>query len=467
MTCIRIRHSRCSLGGTNLPCVFGPLTVLASAVHEPNSTPSTMATHRSADTNFASTDGTSTTIANAAATAERKLNPFLHGLAGCVAGMASAAVFFPLDLVKTRQQATEGTRKLRMLATVRNTLATGGPSALYSGLSVNLYGSGFAWGLYFFGYNSLQAVLRRHHGDDKPLGSVDYFLAANVTGAIVCVVTNPIWVVKTRMQLQDRDRPRPSLNGGGKAAALRPPASSSTVAAAAAAAAGDVAPAPARAANPVLAGHHRYSSMWDGLHKLAVQEGLPGLSRGLVPNLLNVVHGSIHIASYERLRSFTLQLVAPAAQARRSALGGAVHRGTTDDGLTALQTMGCAAIAKTFALVTTYPLQVFRTRQHRVPESAPTTTAATEALAARTMNPGGVSGAGVGASGPAKASAVALETPRYQYEGILRLAKNIYRLEGVAGFYKGVLTASVREIPAACVTFLVYESVKQHLLAAS
>ena len=140
-------------------------------------------------------------MATTATAAERKLSPFLHGLAGCVAGMASAAVFFPLDLVKTRQQATEGTRKLKMLATARNILATGGPSALYSGLSVTLYGSGFAWGLYFFGYNALQQVLRRRHGqDDKPLGSADYFLAANVTGATVCVVTNPIWVVKTRMQ---------------------------------------------------------------------------------------------------------------------------------------------------------------------------------------------------------------------------------------------------------------------------
>jgi solute carrier family 25 folate transporter 32 len=371
--------------------------------------------------------------------------------------MASAAVFFPLDLVKTRQQATEGTRKLKMLATARNILATGGPSALYSGLSVTLYGSGFAWGLYFFGYNALQQVLRRRHGqDDKPLGSADYFLAANVTGATVCVVTNPIWVVKTRMQLQDRDRDRSraamnGVNGGGEATASRAAATAAVGAAA--------------AQKPVLAGHNRYSSMWDGLYKLAVQEGLPGLSRGLVPNLLNVVHGSIHIASYERLRSFTLQHVAaPASQARRGALGGPA--GTVDDGLTALQTMSCAAIAKTFALITTYPLQVFRTRQHRVPEAptaAATTAAATEALASQ--GGAGITGAGTdaGVGRTAKASVLSGTTPRHQYEGILLLGKNIYRVEGVAGFYKGLLTASVREIPAACVTFLVYESVKQHL----
>ena len=288
---------------------------------------------------------------------------FLHGISGCFAGMISAATFFPLDLVKTIQQNKE-IGKSKLLPTAAKVVRHGGFRSLYSGLSVNLYGSGSAWGLYFFGYNFLQDCIRDYKGGPG-LTSSDHFLAANVTGGTVCVVTNPIWVVKTRMQIQ-------------KTANIEPV----------------------------------YRNLWDGLYKLATKEKLYGLTRGLGPNLLNVVHGSIHIATYERLRRLAAQHFPSDSpfDPRQVELSSA-------------QTMICAAAAKTFALITTYPLQVFRTRQHRVPRH---------------------------------------QAP--QYDGVLRMARTILANEGFSGLYKGVQTASLREIPATCVTFLVYESIKAKLL---
>ena len=244
-----------------------------------------------------------------------------------------------------------------MLATARSVLRSGGLPALYSGLTVNLYGSGAAWGLYFFGYNFLQSRIRKWQGRDE-LDSSEYFLAANITGATICVVTNPIWVVKTRMQLQD-------TMGGASASSSSSCSSSSS-----------------------RTGRVHYTSLWDGLYKLGKHEGVKGLSRGLVPNLFNVVHGSIHISTYEWLRSFTQRhLVGGGPQKSRhdsAGTGGWASlpedtsgAGQGDRPLSALQTMACAAGAKTFALVTTYPLQVFRTRQHRAP---PPPTGAAEML---------------------------------------------------------------------------------------
>ena len=311
------------------------------------------------------------------------MSAFLHGFAGCAAGMVSAATFFPLDLVKTRHQASSGSNKSKIIATAQQVVRKGGFRALYSGLSVNLYGSGMAWGMYFFGYNFMQTQIRQYQGREN-LSSAEYFLAANTTGATVCVVTNPIWVVKTRMQLQDSGKLE--LQKGSRSSPIR------------------------------------YANMWDGIYKLARYEGISGLSRGLVPNLFNVIHGSIHIACYEWCRKMTLRHLTGDGDDTS-------ERGRTQ--LSAVQTMGCAAAAKTFALVTTYPLQVFRTRQHQaVPHKVEKDI-----------------------------------KPSKHYDGMAKLAGQILRREGIRGFYKGVKAASIREIPATCVTFLVYESIKKFYLA--
>ena len=118
---------------------------------------------------------------------------------------------------------------------------------------------------------------------------------------------------------------------------------------------------------------------------------------------------------YERLRTLTEQYVTE-----------------PQEELSALQTLSCACGAKTFALVSTYPLQVLRTRQHRV-------------------------GAKTGAKSKSGSPSAGLKD-------LVDLVRNISRHEGFGGFYKGLRTAAIREVPATGVTFLVYESIKLHLL---
>ena len=90
----------------------------------------------------------------------------------------------------------------------------------------------------------------------------------------VCLITNPIWVVKTRLQLQ-------------RAGGVRAPAAAAAVAARAGArraAAGRVAKVGAVSGGP-------YRGAADAVAQIAREEGFRGFYRGLVPSLLLVRAG--------------------------------------------------------------------------------------------------------------------------------------------------------------------------------
>jgi len=298
----------------------------------------------------------------------RRPTPLQDGFAGCLAGLVSTAMFYPLDLIKTHIQNNVKSR-VSLRTSFQSVYRTFGMRGLYSGLSVNLIGSGSAWGLYFFGYSALKEQMRKAKGS-RELGSQDHFLLANIAGLAVTVVTNPIWVIKTRMQLQS--------SGG------------------------------AAAGTPSL----HYSSVLDGLRKLCCHEGVRGLAKGLSPNLFNGFHGAVHMCIYERLVRW-----------RRKRL---------DAGpLPWSDTVACTATAKLGALLTTYPLQVLRTRQHSINNSLQ------NAVRKAATNVKTVPGA-----------------------NLLTLTKSIYASEGPTGFYKGLCTASIRTLPATCVTFLVFERLR-------
>lgn len=85
-------------------------------------------------------------------------------------------------------------------------------------------------------------------------------LAAAEAGICTLVLTNPIWVVKTRLCLQ--------LN------------------------------------NDALPGDNRsYKGMIDGLTKIYKTEGVKGLYRGFVPGMFGVSHGAVQFMVYEEMKN--------------------------------------------------------------------------------------------------------------------------------------------------------------------
>lgn len=143
-----------------------------------------------------------------------------------------------------------------------------------------------------------------------------------------------------------------------------------------------------------------YKSIVDGTQRLYRSEGLLGFYRGLVPSLFGVSHGALQFMAYEQLK---------------------VYRGRTLDGgqkdLVAADFLVLSGLAKIVAGSTTYPYQVVRARLQMYD-------------ADRT------------------------------YKSARDVVAQVWRKEGLPGFYKGLGPNLLRVMPSTWVTFLVYEKAK-------
>ena len=209
---------------------------------------------------------------------QRKVQPlsFLSGVryehlvAGVGGGLVSTLVLHPLDLLKIRfavhdgQPGSQRPHYAGLSSAVRSIAGTeGGIRGLYAGVTPNLVGAGSAWGLYFFFYNGVKHQLQGGVAS-KQLPPSSALLAASFSGVLTLTLTNPVWVVKTRLCLQSaRLDPSTDLKS-----------------------------------NPRL-----YRGFFDALYKIAWYEGLKGLYSGYVPGLFGVSHGVVQFVAYEELKN--------------------------------------------------------------------------------------------------------------------------------------------------------------------
>lgn len=56
-----------------------------------------------------------------------------------------------------------------------------------------------------------------------------------------------------------------------------------------------------------------------------------------------------------------------------------------------------------------------------------------------------------------------LKDQHVAYNGLWDAIVRTARTEGISGFYKGLLMANIRQVPAAVVTFVTYENIR-HLI---
>ncbi|KAJ0556847.1 putative mitochondrial carrier protein [Helianthus annuus] len=293
-----------------------------------------------------------------------------NAVAGSVAGLATVTFSHPLDVVRTRFQVYDGRNP--NLPSYKHTphalLTIGrleGPRGLYAGFNPAVIGSTLSWGLYFYFYNS--AKQRYMENQDKSSAYIHLASAAEA-GGLVCLFTNPVWVVKTRLQLQT-----PQHHG-------RP-----------------------------------YSGFNDAFKTILKDEGWRALYKGLLPGLLLVrfgivSHGAIQFAAYEELRKMIIDF-------RHKQKDSSVAK--SSNLLTTIDYATLGASSKLAAILATYPFQVIRARLQQRP------------------NIYGVS--------------------RYADSG--HALEKTARLEGIKGFYGGFTANLLKTLPAASITFIVYENV--------
>lgn len=270
-------------------------------------------------------------------------------IAGLAGGAVSTILLLPLDTIKARLMVHEGDpskatakpgsinttndavpkkrRRLGMIRIVRGIVRHEGVTGLYQGLTPALIGSSVSWGGFFYVYEGFKNELRQRrtvYGSETippeqyTLTPIDNFILACASGGVMVGLTNPIWLIKLRMQLQMR-----------------------------------------KASEQLHTSVKPYDGMIDAARTIIREEGFWALYKGSGPALLLTSHGGVQFVVYEFLRKHFHY-----ARAKREDDG--LDGGKNSSIMNRLEksmgylTMG--AVAKIVASTVTYPLQVVKAR---------------------------------------------------------------------------------------------------------
>ena len=191
--------------------------------------------------------------------------------------------------------------------------------ALFKGLGPNLTGVVPARAINFYSYGNGKRLISHNFNDGQDAAWVNFLAAANA-GIITGTITNPIWVVKTRLQL---DKNRAEKTG--------------------------------------TLTNRQYSNSLDCVKQTVHNEGIRGLYRGLSASYLGVTESTLQWVLYERIKQYLSR-----REKKLLALG---QEPTYWDSTVSWggRVMG-AGTAKFIAAVVTYPHEVVRTRLRQAPQ---------------------------------------------------------------------------------------------------
>lgn len=319
-----------------------------------------------------------------------------HAFSGIVAGAVATVCMNPLDLVKVQFQVDTSNRAKRFTGTTASAANTAntwqsiakkaaggdvirdmsralraivrrdGFTGLYRGLSPNVVGNSASWGLYFLWYTMIKEYMASDEttsvgegGNTRKLSAGQHLLAASESGAITAMMTNPIWVVKTRMFTTTRSGqsifpastsqniiPTPGHVGTSQAVQ-----SGSAI----------------KSAVPV-ADSTRYTGLIQGLRHIWRYEGWRGLYKGAGLALVGVSNGAIQFVCYEELKRWRMKVAQRKQFTNRNeemtmAQNASIEEGEGEDiKLDNTEYIIMSGAAKLVAIGLTYPYQVIRSR---------------------------------------------------------------------------------------------------------
>ncbi|KAG5982126.1 hypothetical protein E4U55_002273 [Claviceps digitariae] len=268
---------------------------------------------------------------------------WVHMMAGGIGGMTAATLTAPLDVLKTRLQSDIYQAQVRAARIAKGQAVTGlnparaamhhltdtleilravyrteGPRALFKGLGPNLVGIIPARSINFFVYGNGKRVISEtlNHGQEAPWV---HLLAGVAAGVATSTATNPIWMVKTRLQL---DKNVSESSGGTM--------------------------------------QRQYRNSYDCVRQIMRDEGIRGLYKGMSASYLGVAESTLQWMLYEQLKA---SLAKREARIQRSGREKTWWDRTVDWTGKA----GAAGGAKLFAAILAYPHEVARTRLRQAP----------------------------------------------------------------------------------------------------
>ncbi|KAL2347930.1 hypothetical protein Fmac_001930 [Flemingia macrophylla] len=284
-------------------------------------------------------------------------NAIANGLAGAGGGIIAQIITYPLQTVNTRQQTERTLKRNKQSLLVQSSNSTAAPGTLlqifqvigsegwgglYSGLKPSLLGTAASQGIYYYFYqvfkNKAVAIAAarkvKGHGDGT-VGMFGWLVVAAIAGSLNVLLTNPIWVLVTRMQTQTQAERKIMEE---KKQALRRAASESTIA-------GSTLQDKLAELNSTKP--RPYGTI-HAANEVYNEAGIVGFWKGVIPALIMVCNPSIQFMIYESSLKHL--------RARRAA------KKKGDTSISALEVFLVGAIAKLGATVSTYPLLVVKSR---------------------------------------------------------------------------------------------------------
>lgn len=277
-----------------------------------------------------------------------------------------------------------------------------GTPALFKGLGPTLVGVIPARAINFYTYGNGKRILADTFNKGQESAMV-HLSAAALAGVITATATNPIWVVKTRLQLESQQLEARSRAARAEAVGMHRGARPvpKTVDPAVSQGRRSIVTSPLRPSRffQTRPPQHPGTNALNMTMSILRTEGVRGLYKGLSASYLGVSESTIQWVLYEQLKRWD----PPPADAPGSRW---VH------------TISAAGTAKLVATVITYPHEVIRTRLRQQPEHG-----------------------------------------RLKYTGLVQTCALVWREEGLVALYGGLSAHLMRVIPNAIVTFSIYELV--------
>jgi solute carrier family 25 protein 33/36 len=216
----------------------------------------------------------------------------------------------PIRLVTMPLRAAAG-HVCGTVSVLRSVAVNEGLGALWKGVGATVVGVMPARAVYFSTYAKGKHLLGEWTGSDS--SPVVHLGAATMAGVATSTLTNPIWLVKTRMQLQS-------------------------------------------------GANRRYATSWHCVRSIVHDEGLRGLYKGLGASYLGAIESALQWVLYEHLkRRIQLRQLNVAASSSASSLDTSPSTGSAG-GTRWRDFFLAAAMSKLMAAILAYPHEVLRTR---------------------------------------------------------------------------------------------------------
>lgn len=254
---------------------------------------------------------TTTTTSTAAVPATAPANDNVaHAIAGAGGGILATVLTYPLITLSTRAQVESKRADSSFLKAVEGIVAREGVAGLYAGLDSAIFGIGITNFVYYYWYEWTRAVFERRAAGVAgrvagQLTTLESMLAGALAGSATVILTNPIWVVNTRMTTRQR-AVEADEEAGAKDASKKKPSTIGTLLA------------------------------------LLREEGPRALFAGVVPALVLVINPILQYTLFEQLKN--------AVQKRRPVTPGIAFI--------------LGALGKLFATGITYPYITVKSRMH-------------------------------------------------------------------------------------------------------